>query len=196
MKKADIGLIGLAIYGQGHFADVEHIMPTLANDLLPTWLAGIFISGAIAAMISTADSLLILSATEFHENILKPFSKKLSLQNKKQTLTLSRIITASLAVIALFLAWLNGDNKFIFTLVSYVWAGIGGTFSVVVLFTLFWKKYNGKAVITTIIYGITFTIVWINTGMEDVISSRITTFTTTLIVGFVATLIFDKNTKK
>ena len=48
-----IGLVGLIYYGQGTFEDVENIMPQLANDLLPSWLAGIFISGAIAAMMST-----------------------------------------------------------------------------------------------------------------------------------------------
>ena len=73
-----------------------------------------------------------------------------------------------------------------------MWAGIGGTFSVVVLLTLFWKKYNGKAVITTIVYGITFTIVWIQTGMEVVITSRLMTFATTLIVAVLATYIFDE----
>ncbi len=184
-----IGWIGLAVFGPegsaGGLADREFVMPKVMLTLFHPVFAALLITGAIAAMISTADSLLILSATEFSENILKPLSKK----NKNGSgLRTSRIITASLAVIALFIAWLNGDNRFIFTLVSYVWAGIGGTFSVVVLLTLFWKRYHGKAVLVTIIYGITFTIVWINTGMDEVITSRLMTFVTTLLVAVLATL--------
>jgi sodium/proline symporter len=59
-----IGLVSLALYGQNFYSDPEYVMPGLANDLLPAWLAGIFISGAIAAMMSTADSqLLIISSS-------------------------------------------------------------------------------------------------------------------------------------
>ena len=43
-----IGIIGMALYGNGYFEDVERIMPHMANELLPAWLAGVFISGAIA----------------------------------------------------------------------------------------------------------------------------------------------------
>jgi sodium/proline symporter len=138
-------------------------------------------------MISTADSLLILSSTELTENLLKPASRKMQQISDKQQLRLSRIITALLAGIALVLAWISGDNTFIFSLVSYVWAGIGGTFSVVVLLTLFWKKYSGKAVLATIVTGLTFTIIWINTGMEEVVSSRLLTFFIALLAAMLAT---------
>ena len=42
-----IGLVGLALYGKGYFEDVEQVMPHLANELLPSWIAGIFISGVL-----------------------------------------------------------------------------------------------------------------------------------------------------
>jgi len=175
-----IGWIGLAIFGPEGSAtgliDREFVMPKVLLTIFPAPIAAILITGAIAAMISTADSLLILSSTELTENLLKPASKKMqNISNRKQ-LQLSRIITALLAIIALGLAWFSGDNTFIFSLVSYVWAGIGGTFSVVVLLTLFWKKYHGKAVLATIVTGLAFTIIWINTGMEEVFTSRLLTF--------------------
>ncbi len=189
-----IGWIGLALFGPegtpGGLADREFVMPKVMLTLFHPVFAALLITGAIAAMISTADSLLILSATEFSENILKPLAK--NIDSKKSGLFLSRLITASLAVIALFIAWLNGDNRFIFSLVSYVWAGIGGTFSVVVLLTLFWKRYHGKAVVVTIVYGITFTVIWINSGMEEVITSRLMTFVTTFVVAVLATYMIPR----
>ncbi|MBW1870863.1 MAG: sodium/proline symporter, partial [Deltaproteobacteria bacterium] len=48
-----IGLVGLNLYPAGTFGDSEQLMPYMATQLLPGWLAGIFICGAIAAMMST-----------------------------------------------------------------------------------------------------------------------------------------------
>jgi len=183
-----IGWIGLAIFGPHGLSDREFVMPKVMLQIFHPVFAAILITGAIAAMISTADSLLILSATEFSENILKPLMKDKKFFSQ-HNLLVSRIITAVLAIVALLLSWFTGSKTFIFTLVSYVWAGIGGTFSVVVLLTLFWKKYHGKAVLVTIVFGILFTIVWINTGMDRVITSRIMTFVATLTVAVLATLL-------
>ncbi len=195
-----IGWIGLAIFGpEGSttaLSDREFVMPRVLLEIFPPAIAAILITGAVAAMISTADSLLILSSTELSENLLKPSSKKLSSMGAKKSLLVSRVITALLAVIALSLAYYTGDRAFIFTLVSYVWAGIGGTFSVVILLTLFWKRYHGKAVIVTIVYGILFTIIWINTGMEEVITSRIMTFATTFLVAVLAAVFLKDSEKK
>ena len=189
-----IGWIGLAIFGPegsvNGLTDREFVMPMVLLTVFPTPIAAILITGAIAAMISTADSLLILSSTELTENLLKPASKKMQNISNKHQLFISRVITALLAVIALTLALISGDNTFIFSLVSYVWAGIGGTFSVVVLLTLFWKKYHGRAVLATIVTGIAFTIIWINTGMEKVITSRLLTFFVALAAAIITTYVW------
>ncbi|MBE0639448.1 MAG: sodium/proline symporter [Bacteroidales bacterium] len=177
-----IGWIGLAMFGPEGLTDQEYVMPAVILKVFPPAIAAILITGAIAAMISTADSLLILSATELSENLIKPWLKT----DKSHTgaLLQSRFITALLAIIALFLAYLSPANL-IFTLVSYVWAGIGGTFSVVVLLTLFWKKFHGRAVIITIISGMLFTIIWISTGMDKIVTARLLTFLVALFIGVV-----------
>ena len=185
-----LGWIGIGIFGPNGLTDREFVMPAVLLEIFPPAVAALLITGAIAAMISTADSLLILSATELSENLIKPaFKKDIS---GKQSLKHSRIITALLALIALFLAYLIGDGTFIFTLVSYVWAGIGGTFSVVILLTLFWKRFHGKAVIITIITGMSFTIIWISTGMEEYYTSRILTFFVATLAAIISTFVISK----
>jgi len=185
-----IGWIGIAIFGPNGLEDREFVMPAVLLEIFPPAIAAILITGAIAAMISTADSLLILSATELSENLIKPvFNKKVS---SRKSLIHSRIITAILAVIALGLAYLAGDGTFIFTLVSYVWAGIGGTFSIVILLTLFWKNFHGIAALITIISGMLFTIIWISTGMDAIITSRIMTFVVAGVIAIVSTLLIPK----
>jgi len=98
----------------------------------------------------------------------------------------SRIVTAILAIIALFLAYIS-PSKLIFTIVGYVWAGVGGTFSIVILFTLFWKRFHGKAALITIITGMIFTILWISTGMDKIITARVMTFLVAGIVAIIST---------
>jgi len=173
-----IGWIGIALFGPGGLSDQEYVMPAVMLEIFPPAIAAVLITGAIAAMISTADSLLILSATELSENLMKSSGE----EEKKNTLNQSRVVTAILAVIALGIAYLSPSNL-IYTLVGYVWAGIGGTFSIVILFSLFWKRYHGKAALITIITGMVFTIVWISSGMEEHITSRFMTF---IVAGFAA----------
>lgn len=166
-----LGWIGIALFGPTGLEDQEYVMPAVILKIFPPAIAALLITGAIAAMISTADSLLILSATELSENLLKSNSSKAD--DKKKNLTRSRIVTAVLAVVALVLAYVS-PTKLIFTLVGYVWAGIGGTFSIVILFTLFWKKFHGKAALLTIITGMLFTIIWISTGLDEkIITARV-----------------------
>jgi len=160
-----IGWIGLAIFGPAGLSDPEYVMPQVILKLFHPGLAALLITGAIAAMISTADSLLILSATELSESVLKKTGKD-GENDAARTLKRHRITTALVAVIALALSYFSPSNL-IFTIVSYVWAGIGCTFSVVILFSLFWKRFHGRAAIITVIAGMLFTIVWISGGFEQ-----------------------------
>jgi len=161
-----LGWIGLAIFGPAGLGDPEYVMPSVILKLFPPVLAGLLITGAIAAMISTADSLLILSATELSESLLKKEGETGSGAQANTTLKRHRLVTIMLALIALGLSYVM-PSKLIFTVVSYVWAGIGCTFSIVILFSLFWKKFHGRAAIITIISGILFTIFWISGGFEQ-----------------------------
>ncbi|MBS0011471.1 MAG: hypothetical protein KFF49_08675, partial [Bacteroidales bacterium] len=161
-----IGWIGIALFGPTGLDDPEYVMPRVILTLFPPAFAAVLITGAIAAMISTADSLLILSATELSENILRKEGPEEASQVKDRALRRSRLVTALLAVIALAIAYVS-PSRLIFTLVSYVWAGIGCTFSVVILLSLFWQKYHGRAALATIIIGLLFTVFWISGGFEQ-----------------------------
>ncbi|OQX79979.1 MAG: sodium:proline symporter [Bacteroidetes bacterium 4484_276] len=185
-----LGWIGIAIFGPDGLTDRENVMPAVIMKVFHPVVAAVLMTGAIAAMTSTANSLLILSATELSENLIKPAMKKSGARN---SLLHSRIITSILAIVALIIADIL-PQEYIFTLVSYVWAGIGGTFSVVVLLSLFWKKYHGKAVLATIISGLTFTIIWISTGMDEVVTSRLLTFFVAGIVAITFTYLLPKKT--
>tara|TARA_R110002074_G_C12513834_1_gene663597 strand:- start:714 stop:2201 length:1488 start_codon:yes stop_codon:yes gene_type:complete len=184
-----VGWIGIAIFGPNGLEDQETVMPEVLTTVFHPVVSGILITGVLAAIISTANSLLILSATELSENIIK-INKKASIDSKKSLLQ-SRVVTALLSFVALLLAYFS-PSDLIYAIVGYVWAGIGSTFSIVILLTLFWKRFHGIPALLTIITGLIFTIFWIMSGLDDIISSRLLTF---IVAGFTAitsTYLFKK----
>ncbi len=168
-----IGLVGLAMHGQGYFEDVEQVMPYLANTLLPAWLAGIFISGAIAAMMSTADSQLLIISSSFIEDIYhRTFNKEVS---EWLLLRLSRIITIIVGLAGFLSAVFS--EKLIYSMVSYAWAGLSAAFGPALLLTLKWKQTTWQGVLSGMIIGTLATIIWTEIEwLEAIISSRFSGF--------------------
>ena len=171
-------------------------MPEVLTTLFNPLIAGILITGVLAAIISTANSLLILSATELSENLIKPLSK--ASKGSKNALMQSRLITGILAAVALIFAVLAYylESGLIYTIVGYVWAGIGSTFSIVIILTLFWKRFHGIPALLTIITGLIFTVIWISSGADKIITARIMTFIVALFVAVLSTFFIPERKLK
>lgn len=174
-----IGLIGLSMYGKGSFEDVELIMPALAADLLPAWLAGVFISGAIAAMMSTADSqLLVISSSVIEDFYHKTLGREVT---EKTLLNMSRLVTIAVGIFGFIVAVTSGE--LIFDLVSYAWSGLGASFGPALLLLLKWKKTNWKGVLAGMVTGTVVTIVWSEIEfLDEALSVRFVSF----VLAFIA----------
>jgi sodium/proline symporter len=164
-----IGLVGAGLYEQGMFDDIEKVMPHLANELLPAWLAGIFVSGAIAAMMSTADSqLLVISSSIIEDFFHQTLGRDVG---DASLLKASRAITILVGLIAFAIA-LTSD-KLIFSMVSYAWAGLGSSFGPLILLMLTWKKVTRQGVVAGLVTGFASTVIWSEiTVLDAVISVR------------------------
>ena len=164
-----LGIIGAGLYEQGMFDDIEKVMPHLANDLLPAWLAGIFVSGAIAAMMSTADSQLLVISSSIIEDL---FHRTLGRDvGDKALLKGSRWITIIVGLTGFVIAMTS--DKLIFSMVSYAWAGLGSSFGPLILLLLTWKKVSWQGTIAGLLTGFVTTVVWSELSMLDsVISVR------------------------
>jgi sodium/proline symporter len=184
-----VGWIGIAIFGPTGLQDQETVMPEVLTTVFNPVVSGILITGVLAAIISTANSLLILSATELSENIIK-VGKKSSLDSKT-SLFQSRLVTALLSLVALLMAYFS-PSDLVYAIVGYVWAGIGSTFSIVILLTLFWKRFHGIPALITIIVGLTFTIFWIVSGMDQIVTSRLLTFVVAGLTAIISTYLIKK----
>lgn len=153
-----IGIVGAGTFESG-LADQEQVMPLLARHLLPGWLAGLMLAGAIAAMMSTADSQLLIVTSSIVEDF---YVKLLRIKSDPRRLVLlSRAATILVSAVALVLAFENTD--LIFDLVSYAWAGLGASFGPPLLLSLRWKKTTAAGVFAGMLMGTISNVVWKNT---------------------------------
>ncbi|MDM7916952.1 MAG: sodium/proline symporter, partial [Candidatus Eisenbacteria bacterium] len=138
-----IGLTGLALYGAGAVDDPEKIFPYMVNRMLPPWLGGIMLTGAVAAMMSTASSQLLISASCFGEDILH---RSLGRRYPERTLVrISRATVAAAGLLGLLLAF--GAKELIYYVVGWAWAGIGCSFSPEILLAFFWRRFHANGVV-------------------------------------------------
>ncbi len=157
-----VGLAGLAFFGPdalgGVLADQEQLMPLLAREFMPEWLAVIMICGAIAAMMSTADSQLLASASAVSEDIYR----RLIAPDADQAtlLRISRLATLGVGAVAFLLAWTADD--LVYSLVLYAWAGLGAAFGPPLLLSLWWKRTSRTGVLAGLITGTVTVLVWYN----------------------------------
>ncbi len=184
-----IGIVGVAMHGQGYFEDVEQIMPYMAKTLLPAWLAGILISGAIAAMMSTADSQLLLISSSvvedfYHQTLGKQVTDRFMLK-------VSRWITVVIGIVGLLIAIVS--DKLIFAMVSYAWAGLGSSFGPLLLLMLKWKKVTWQGAIGGLVTGSLTTVTWSEiTVLDETLSVRFVSF----VMAFLAVWLISLATRR
>lgn len=135
---------------------IEMIIKMFTRDIAAPVIGGIFLCGILAAIMSTADSQLLVSASSMAEDIFKGVIKKDA--DDKTVLNISRITVFVIAFLAYLIA-LNPNNS-IMGLVSNAWAGLGAAFGPIVLLSLYWKRTNFYGAVSGIVVGALTVIVW------------------------------------
>lgn len=135
---------------------IEMIIKIFTQDINAPVIGGIFLCGVLAAIMSTADSQLLVSASSVAEDIyLGVLGKK---ADDKKVMLVSRITVVAIAVLAYLIA-LDPNNS-IMGLVSNAWAGLGSAFGPIVVLALFWKRTNLQGAIAGIASGAIAVILW------------------------------------
>lgn len=183
-----IGLSSLVLFGPNVVEDPEMILPHVLTTLFPWWLAAILLAGAVAAMISTAQSMLLVAASSISQDIYGGIIKKGNAHDKT-ALTISRVSTLVIGLIGLVLSLTTED--LIFYIVGYAWAGIGCSFAPAVLLSFYWDRFGSIGIVTALGSGLLTTIFWIVSGLDDVITARAITFIVAMTAAVLVT-IFSK----
>ena len=169
---------------------IEMIMKMFTEDIKIPFIGGLLLCGILAAIMSTADSQLLVSSSSISQDLFKGvFFKNLK---EKTVLLIARICVFVIAIIAFFIAW-NPDSS-IMGLVSDAWAGLGSAFGPTILMSLYWKRINLPGAAAGMISGAATVILWDYIKLIDMDGAKVTLATYTgaysLLIGFFVSLFF------
>ena len=183
-----IGIVGKAYFGP-ELADAEKVMPLLATAVLPPVVAGFVIAGAIAAMMSTADSQLLVVTSAVVEDIYrKLLNRELS---QERLVSFSRWTTLAVTLLALVLALFA--KNLIYWLVLYAWSGLGASFGPPILLALLWKGTNRWGALAGMLTGTFTTVLWYNVpALKGTVYELIPAFAFSLIATYLVSLLTRK----
>ncbi len=156
-----IGIVARAYFPEAHMLpdhDPENAYITLANELLPTALVGILLASIFAAIMSTADSQLLVAAS----SIVRDIYEKVIHNNKfippGKLAMLSRLFVAVLVYLAVALGFIVEDLVFWFVL--FAWAGLGAAIGPASILALFSKRTTKTGVMAGMIAGTLTVFIW------------------------------------
>ena len=154
------GAVTAGIAGRALFPgldDSEAIFPTLSSELFPPLLSGVLLVIVLSAIMSTADSLLLLaSSAVVRDTVQHIFGSK---KSDHELARYGKIVTVLIGVVGIAVA--IPDAKFIFDFVLYAWSGLGAAFGPTLLCLLYYKRTTWAGVVCGMLAGFGTSIVWV-----------------------------------
>ncbi|MDG5775295.1 sodium/proline symporter [Haloarculaceae archaeon H-GB2-1] len=150
-----LALIGVPILAFGgvllfpDLANVDALAPKMIVETLPGWLAGILLAGIVAAVMSTADSQLLVVGSTIGEDAYKGVISPNASDRKVMMVTRAAVLVAG--GIAAAIAWTTPDT--VFTAIAFAWGGLGTTFMAPLVLGLWWDRANGAGAIAGLVVG-------------------------------------------
>lgn len=164
---------------------IELINRVFNDKLALPFIGGLFLCGILAAIMSTADSQLLVCASsvskDIYKNVVEPKA------SDQTVLKVSRITVIVVAVAAFFIAW--DPNSSIMKLVSDAWAGLGSAFGPIVVCSLFWKRTNLAGAVAGILSGGLTVIIWDYLPVVNGETIYAATGIYSLLVGFAVSIV-------
>ncbi|GHC72564.1 sodium:proline symporter [Nocardiopsis terrae] len=173
-----VGFIGIA-YFDTPLDTPEQVFPRLIEALTHPLVAGLLLAAILAAVMSTADSQLLVAASTLTEDGYKAFVNENA--SPRSLLWISRGTVVAVAAVAAGVAlW---GNQSVMDLVGYAWAGFGAGFGPVLLLALFWKRMTWVGALAGMVVGGATAIIWdivdgayLETGLYAMVPAVILSF--------------------
>ena len=152
-----VGLSAIGLVDAGlQVDDAEKIFLILVDSLFHPVVAGVLLAAILAAIMSTADSQLLVSgsvlAEDFYKTLVRPNAQA------RELLYVARVAVLGVCLVAYYLA-LHPGNK-VLDLVGYAWAGFGAAFGPALLLSLYWRRMNRYGALAGIVVGGLSVVIW------------------------------------
>jgi len=172
------GMLTLGLSARVLFADLgdsEQVMFKVAGELLPPVVAGVMLAAVLSAIMSTADSQLLVAASAIS------YDWNLADGNIDGGLGKSRITVVVVLILAtiLVLVW-RAD---IFSRVLFAWSSLGSAFGPILILRLMGRSISARATLAAMLtgFGLTVLISWFP-NMPGDFAERIVPFVIALTI--------------
>jgi SSS family solute:Na+ symporter len=127
----------------------DQIMPMMLDRFAPSWVLGIMLSGAFAALMSTADSQLLVLSSMLTRDVYKKWVKRDA--NQRQEYIVGTSLVVVLALVGLGIALSSVETLFE-TLTKTTFTGLAVLFPTTVA-VLYWKRVTKWGCMASIVGG-------------------------------------------
>ena len=149
-------LIQLGILDQ-IVADPERLYLVVADTLFHPLVVGVLLVAVIAAVMSTADSQLLLASAVATDDlpIIRRFTYSISTHSR---VWIGRLLLLVIGIGAAAFSIYHPDS--VLDLVAYAWGGMGAAFGPVTILALFWRRFNFWGALTAMVSGTATATIW------------------------------------
>ena len=153
-----VGLYALVAFGQSGIDDPNNVMPMLTLEFFPGAIAGIILAAALAAMMSSADSQLLVATSAIVEDVYHGYINPDASQEK--LVRYSQYVTLGLGAASIAFAYLAKDTPIYTLVLDYAWGGLGAAIGPTLVAALWWKRVTAKGSVASMIVGTSTMILW------------------------------------
>lgn len=151
-----VGLLSRLLIPSVEAFDAELALPKISQQLLPSVMVGFVLAGIFSATMSTADSQILSCTSAVVKDILP---------KKVNSLILTKIITLSIAAVALLIALYGSKNVFKLVLIS--WSVLSAAFAPLLILYACKQTISEKLAICVVLFGVSGTLLWRYTGLSS-----------------------------
>ncbi len=149
-----VGVIGKAY--MPNLEDGETVYMSMINTMFSPVVSGFLLCAILAAIMSTASSQLLVSASSVSKDLYATIFKKDS--EGSGIVWASRLTVVIISIIAILIA-LDPESS-VFALVAFAWGGFGAAFGPLILFSLFWRRMTLAGAISGMLVGGISDLIW------------------------------------
>ena len=153
----------LAILVLPNLDDPEMAIFQVASTLLPAAVTGLVMAAIMAAIMSTADSLLLqtgsIASRDLFERFIRPEA------SEKEMVIVARILVLTIAVIGYFVALVEPPT--VFGIVIFATSVLGSAFLPAFVCAVWWQKANTAGALTSMIVGAGVAFLWEFFGLVE-----------------------------
>ena len=142
---------------QSALGDPEKVYFVVTEVFFHPLFAGVLLCGVIAAVMSTADSQLLLGSAVATDDlpVLRRFTYALQAQAR---IWMGRFLLVVIGLVAMALALYRPDS--ILELVAYAFGGMGSAFGPCLILALYWRRFNHWGATAGVLAGTAVSSVW------------------------------------